>query len=132
MIPLGQEPTQNTKSFEFMHSKVVHNKNPITAADIMRNDVSDQPSSTLSTSQISEVPTSKEQPFEITHSMVGHKKNTQVDAGEMHKDSMAEKSTPALKMPEKVPMHEIDCVINGCNLGPVGQIWKSNQKNLKN
>jgi hypothetical protein len=33
--------------------------------------------------------------------MVGHKKNTQADAGEMHEDSMAEESTPALKMPEK-------------------------------
>ena len=33
--------------------------------------------------------------------MVGHKKNTQADAGKMHEDSMAEESTPALKMPEK-------------------------------
>ena len=62
--------------------------------------------------------TYEEQPFEITHSMVGHKKNTQADAGELHEESMAEESKPALKMPEKVPMHKVDCVINGCNLGP--------------
>ena len=30
-----------------------------------------------------------------------------------------------LKMPEKVPLHEIDCAITGSNLGPGGRIWKS-------
>jgi hypothetical protein len=36
-----------------------------------------------------------------------------------------EESTPVLKMPEKVPLHEIDCMVTGCNLGPSDQIWKA-------
>ena len=35
----------------------------------------------------------------------------------MHEDSLLEESAPVLEMPEKVPLHEIDCMINGCNLG---------------
>ena len=33
----------------------------------------------------------------------------------MHEDSLVEESAPVLEMPEKVPLHEIDCVINGCD-----------------
>ena len=36
----------------------------------------------------------------------------------MHEDSLVEESAPELEMPEKVPLHEIDCTITGCNLGP--------------
>ena len=36
----------------------------------------------------------------------------------LHKDRTVE---------EEIPRHEIECVIGGCNLGPVGQIWKSSR-----
>ena len=67
----------------------------------------------------------KEQPSEIAENMVGHKENTQVALVVMHEDSLVEESAPELKMPEKVPLHEIHCVITGSNLGPGGRIWKS-------
>ena len=47
--------------------------------------------------------------------MVGHNENTQVAVAFMHENSLMEESAPLLKMPEKVPLHKIDCVINGCD-----------------
>ena len=61
MSQICQVPNSEEQSFAITPSKL--GKDPIMEADIMKNDVADQPSSGSSMSQISEVFTSKEEPF---------------------------------------------------------------------
>ena len=125
MSQLRQVTNREKQPSKITHSKVGHNKNPIVAADIMRNKIADLSTPKFSLSQISEAPTSKAQVSEISHNMVGYKKMCLFRTDKLRLSKTRQRFSSHLNshsrqrfnmMLEERPRHAISLILSTANI----------------